>query len=326
MSRLLLGSGEVRPGATVVWGSIVGEQRGRVANMRAGGFARVEVFAPYRENGRRLFAPSGQIVDLPLGVLRPMLAARAPTKSEVPCVIELQAKAEMLAELSLYGDIGGFDGAITAPGVKAALKNVSPKAKLNVYLSSPGGSPLEAFAIASVFQRWQGVVSVFVDGIAASAATLVAVAGQYTYMSAEALFMIHRAWTAAIGDRDELSETIEVLEKVDGLMADAYARKTGLAKDKLLAMMSDETWMDSQQARKLGFIDGVVEPPKRNAAGVAAMMDRPWFSRLPSGSRRPILESELAILPAVSRSPQTTASADSGTGEPAEGTPEGEGS
>ena len=122
-----------------------------------------------------------------------------------------------------------------------------------------------------------------VDGIAASAASLVAIAGQKTHISPDATFMIHRAWTGTIGDRDEMQHTLEILEQVDRQMASMYHRKTGIAVEELLERMSAEWWMDAATARKHGFVDAIASPPQRNAGGTAAMYDRPWFARSPRG-------------------------------------------
>jgi ATP-dependent protease ClpP protease subunit len=263
--------GNVSVGGIVAWRSAVGDWRGRVVALRQGGTARVELFKPMAGTWR----PDGTTLDLPLDVLRPFVNARVACQ---PGIIEAKGR-DNDTELALYGDIG--PGGITAVDVASALRGRDDSGRLAVYLSSPGGSPFEGIAIGSIIARWRGRSTVYIDGLAASAATLIAVSSAATIMSPDASYMIHRAWTGAIGDRDELQHTLEVLDHVDRVMAGMYASKTGMAVDDLLERMAGEWWLDAPAAKKFKFVDAIASPPQRAPGGTTAMMDRPWFARCP---------------------------------------------
>lgn len=300
MTGILRGHGDsITPGVIVGWQSIAGPWRGRVAAMRQGGYARVEVWAP---NGGA-WQPNGQVVDLPLEILRPFVQAREPVTYTAA---RIEARGETATELFLYGDIG--PGALDARSVAAALQGRDNTKRLDVYLSSPGGSPFEGIAIASILGRWKGRSVTHVDGLAASAATIPALATQATHISPDGTFMIHRAWTITLGDRDDLEHTMAVLEHVDKTMANIYARKTGLEVDELLERMSGEWWMNAETARKYGFVDAIASPPQRNAGGTSAMLNRPWFAKGPrapapaapaeSSPPRPVVQPSSMLTPA----------------------------
>jgi ATP-dependent protease ClpP protease subunit len=292
MTGLLHGtSPAIRPGVIVAWQTRAGMWRGRVAAVRQGGMARVEVWAP--QGGA--WQPTGTTIDAPLLELRPFAEAKVAFQ---PGTIEARASADQGTELYVYGDIG--PGGIEARAVTEALKGRDTMQRLDVYLSSPGGSPFEGIAIASVLGRWRGRSTVHIDGLAASAASLVALAGQRTHISADGTFMIHRAWTLAAGDRNELEHTMQTLDHVDRIMASIYARKTGMEAEELLARMSGEWWMDADTALKFGFVDAIAAPPRRNAGGTTAMLNRPWFAH---GPRPPIDPPRLT--PHAARSPRS---------------------
>lgn len=300
MSGIVTGNTKIERGQIVAWRTIIGERRGRVAALRANGTARVELY----ERVKGLWQPTEGTADIELPLLRPLLAARVSFQDG-----SVEAKAgDAVVDLFMYGDIGSGRG-IDAPMVEAALRGKPQQSRLNVFLSSPGGNPLEAVAIASILNRWRGETVVYIDGLAASAATIVAVAARRTYMAAEAMFMIHRAWTMAVGDRDELLATLEVLDQIDEMMANAYVRRTGKSKSVIMEMMAAETWMNAEEAKANGFVDAIVTPPKRNANGAQALLNRPWFTRNPDGTVKPLSQAASSISSQTNSQPAPTASA-----------------
>lgn len=186
--------------------------------------------------------------------------------------------------LDMYGDVGeSFWGdGITAAQVSDALKG--DFTSITVRLNSPGGDAFEGMAIYNRLREQSAVhnrpVTVYVDGIAASAASVIAMAGDKVIMGEGTLMMIHNAWIVAVGNSQEMRQTAALLEKLDGSTAELYGSRTGKTKEEVLAMMLDETWMSADEAIAAGFADektGTGDP-----AEVAAAFDLSVFAKTPA--------------------------------------------
>lgn len=129
---------------------------------------------------------------------------------------------------------------------------------VTVWINSPGGDCVAAAQIYNMLVDYPGKVTVKIDGIAASAASVIAMAGDVVQMSPVALMMIHNPITFVAGDKAELKTAIEMLSSVKDSIINAYERKTGLNRDKLSHMMDAETWMDANAAVEYGFADSIV--------------------------------------------------------------------
>jgi len=175
------------------------------------------------------------------------------------------AAGKTVAELRIYDDIG-FWGT-TAKAFVNELDSVAKDAdEVLVAVNSGGGDVFDGFAIYNALRRYSGKVTARVDGIAASAASLVAMAGDTIVMPENAMMMIHNAWTIAAGDAAALRKTAELLDKTrDGIVA-AYRNKCGLADDEIVAMMDAETWMTASEAKERGFADQIEAPVKLQAS------------------------------------------------------------
>ncbi|MFS2106251.1 head maturation protease, ClpP-related [Ralstonia sp. Ralssp135] len=175
------------------------------------------------------------------------------------------AAGKTVAELRIYDDIG-FWGT-TAKAFVNELDAVAKDAdEVLVAVNSGGGDVFDGFAIYNALRRYSGKVTARVDGIAASAASLVAMAGDTIVMPENAMMMIHNAWTIAAGDASALRKTAELLDKTrDGIVA-AYRNKCGLADDEIVAMMDAETWMTASEAKERGFADQIEAPVKLQAS------------------------------------------------------------
>jgi ATP-dependent protease ClpP protease subunit len=158
------------------------------------------------------------------------------------------AKADDGLTLSFYDAIGSdiFGEGITAQAVSDALKGDFKS--ITVRLNSPGGDAFVGTAIYNLLRSCSKPISVIVDGMAASAASIVAMAGDTITMNTGSVMMIHEAQALAIGDEDLMRKMADTLNKVTGTIADIYVAKTGLAKEKVLAMMKEETWMNGEEA------------------------------------------------------------------------------
>lgn len=129
---------------------------------------------------------------------------------------------------------------------------------ITVFINSPGGDCVAAAQIYNMLMDYKGNVTVKIDGIAASAASVIAMAGTKVLMSPVSLMMIHNPLTVAIGDSKEMKKAIDMLSEVKESIINAYELKTGLSRTKLSHMMDSETWMNAQKALELGFADGIL--------------------------------------------------------------------
>ena len=169
-----------------------------------------------------------------------------------------------LAERTLFlnGTIASeswFDDDVTPALFKSDLD--AGKGPITVWINSPGGDVWAAAQIYNMLLSYTGKVTVKIDGLAASAASVIAMAGDEVLVSPVSMLMIHNPATAAMGDKDDLAQAISMLDSVKDSILNAYVKKTGLSKNKLSKLMDDETWMDANKAVELGFADRVMERP-----------------------------------------------------------------
>lgn len=130
---------------------------------------------------------------------------------------------------------------------------------ITVWINSPGGDCVAAAQIYNMLMDYKGNVTVKIDGIAASAASVIAMAGTKVLVSPVSMLMIHNPMTAAFGNSDEMQRAIEMLDSVKDSIINAYEIKTGLSRAKLSHLMDAETWMDANKAVELGFADEIMQ-------------------------------------------------------------------
>jgi ATP-dependent Clp protease protease subunit len=166
----------------------------------------------------------------------------------------LTAKADD-ATISIL-DIIGFEdfGGVTAKRISSALRAIGDR-DVKVIINSPGGDMFEGIAIYNLLRNHPGKVTVQVIGLAASAASLIAMAGDTIQMSRASFLMIHNVLVLAIGNRNELRDVADFLEPFDDALADVYAARSGMDKKKVAKLMDAETWMNGTQAIEQGFAD-----------------------------------------------------------------------
>lgn len=147
---------------------------------------------------------------------------------------------------------------------------------VTVRIDSPGGDVFAGFAIYNQLVQHDGKVTVYVDGAAASAASIIAMAGDEVYLPETSVMMIHDPWTMAIGDSSDMKKTAELLDTIKDAIIPAYTAKTGLETEKISDMMSEETWLTGAQAAQMGF-GTLIEGGKQTAAN----FERPWIKNAP---------------------------------------------
>lgn len=173
--------------------------------------------------------------------------------------------------LELYGTIAEeswFDDDVTPQMFRDEL--FAGSGPVTVWLNSPGGDCVAASQIYSMLMDYKGDVTIKIDGIAASAASVIAMAGTKVLMAPTALMMIHNPITMAYGNHDDMQKAIEMLDEVKESIINAYEIKTNLSRAKLSHLMDTETWMNANKAIELGFADDILEDEKKNISDIPA--------------------------------------------------------
>ena len=168
--------------------------------------------------------------------------------------------------LELYGTIAEeswFDDDITPAMFRDEL--FSGMGPVTIYICSPGGDCIAASQIYTMLMDYKNDVTVKIDGIAASAASVIAMAGTKVLMSPTATMMVHNPTTLAFGDHTDMSKAIDMLSEVKESIINAYEIKTGLPRKQLAKMMDETTWMNAKKAIELGFADGMLIDEKHTA-------------------------------------------------------------
>lgn len=169
---------------------------------------------------------------------------------------DVQAAGEDCTTLMVYDEIGEWG--ISAAAMRVKLSQITtPRIRLEI--NSPGGDVFDGIAIFNDLVRHKARVEVVVTGVAASAASIIAMAGDDIGMYGNAFLMIHNAWSVTIGDQSDHAAMAQVLAKIDEALARTYARRAGTAADMVEDLMAAETWMDAEQAVDRGFADRVLE-------------------------------------------------------------------
>lgn len=174
---------------------------------------------------------------------------------------------ENIRILEIYGPIAEeswFDDEITPRMFREEL--FKEEGSIDLWLNSPGGDCIAAAQIFNMLREYPGKVTVKIDGIAASAASVIAMAGDEILMSPVAMMMIHNPATFSFGDHEQMKKTIDLLNETKESIMNAYEMKTGLNRNKLSQMMDEETWMDANKAVELGFADSIIHKIKESTS------------------------------------------------------------
>jgi ATP-dependent Clp protease, protease subunit len=156
-------------------------------------------------------------------------------------------------KLYLYDDIG--KGGITAKAFREELEKF--KGPIDIHINSAGGVVTEGISIYNTLLAYTGKKTVYIDSLAASMASVIAMAGNQIFMPENALMMLHNPWGNAAGDSRELRKTADILDLMKSVMIDAYHLKSGIDREELTALLDNETWLNGNAALSAGFIDGL---------------------------------------------------------------------
>lgn len=169
-------------------------------------------------------------------------------------------KADKTGEIYIYGDIVSYkwdDSDVTAKSFKDDLDALDDIDTLNIYINSAGGSVFQGQAIYSILKRHKAHKNVYIDGIAASIASVIAMAGDAIFMPKNAMMMIHRPWTIAIGNVDDMLAAAEALEKIGIAIKATYMERFNQGEDKLQELLDAETWLTADECLEYGLCDEV---------------------------------------------------------------------
>jgi len=184
----------------------------------------------------------------------------------------IQNKAGETADVYIFNEIGTYG--ITAQEFINDIKDLKDT-PINLRINSIGGDVFDGMAMYNVIKRREAKTTVYIEGIAASIATIIALGADEVVMAENSLFMIHNAWGGAAGEAKDMRKTAETLDKISSELTDIYRKKTGLSYDAITEMMDEETWLNAQEAYDLRFVDTISDSIK-----VAAKYDVSKFKNI----------------------------------------------
>lgn len=179
-------------------------------------------------------------------------------------------------QVYIYESIGeGWFGGITAKSFSDMLKELGNVKALDIYINSGGGSVFDGIAIYNQIRRFDGERVVYVDGIAASIASVIAMAGDKINIAANGMLMIHDPWGLSVGTSEDMRQYADSLDKVRDTIVGTYVAKTGRAEKEVGDWMAAETWMNAKESLDRGFATAIVEAGEP----VSAQLSRPMLAK-----------------------------------------------
>ena len=182
-----------------------------------------------------------------------------------------------VGNIDLYGeisDVSWWGDEITPTQFKSDLDKLGDIKNLDIHINSGGGDVFAGFTIYNILSRHSAHKTVYIDGLAASIASLIAMAGDEIIMPSNSMMMIHNAWAVTAGNAKELRDMADELDKVDGLLRSTYVNKTGMSEDEIADLMANESWFTAEEALEKGFATSVEESVK-----IAASLDKKFYDR-----------------------------------------------
>lgn len=185
----------------------------------------------------------------------------------------IQGKAtDAVAEVYIFDEIGAYG--ITAQDFISEMKEYKDT-PVNLRINCIGGDVFDGMAMYNIIKKREAKTTAYIEGIAASMGSVIALAADEVVMAENSLFMIHNAWGGAMGEAEDMRKTASILEKISGEIANIYERKTRLSLNRIVEMMDKETWLNAAEAYELGFIDLISDSIK-----VAAKYDVSKFKNI----------------------------------------------
>jgi ATP-dependent protease ClpP protease subunit len=204
---------------------------------------------------------------------------------------EIKNKSATKAEIYLYGAIGQswFEDSITAKQFSEELKKLEPTVKdIIVRINSPGGDVFEGFTIFNRLKQHPAKVTCYVDGMAASIASVIALAGDELIMGEGAQYMIHSPWSIASGNSRDFENMIDRLNAIEEELISVYAKKTKKSRPEIRDMLHAETWMGAEMAIEEGFADSSFQETMPIAASVLDKASL-WIHKMPKNIKTDVV-------------------------------------
>ncbi len=196
----------------------------------------------------------------------------------------MQAKEDQTADIYIYDEIGGWG--ISARRFTEDLISLGNLSHINLHIHSPGGEVFDGIAIFNQLKNHSATITVYIDGLAASMASVIAMVGDTVIMPKNAMMMIHKPWGVSWGDANDMREYADLLDKLENVLIPAYVAKTGKTTEEITAMLEQETWLDGDECVEHGFADKVIEPVKAMASLTSKRIEE--FSSMPSAIKNQI--------------------------------------
>lgn len=175
--------------------------------------------------------------------------------------LKITNKTETSAEIIIYSEIGEtfWGDGVSAKSFSDELKKLPDSVKeITVRVNSPGGDVFDGVTIYNRLKQHSANVTVYIDGLAASIASIVALAGNEVIASEGTLMMIHKPMAGIHGNANEMEEMITLLDEVEEQLVSIYRRKTNMDRSEIKALLSKETWMNAEEAKEMGFVDSIM--------------------------------------------------------------------
>lgn len=161
-----------------------------------------------------------------------------------------------VAQIDIFGDIVSekwFNEETSATSFRDALKELGDISTINLSINSGGGSVFDGIAIYNMLKSHKATVNVYIEGLAASIASVIAMAGDTITMRSGSMMMVHMPWTLSQGNAEEMRKTADTLEKTGDSIVDIYSERTGISSDDIRNIMNDETWLSAEEAVEQGW-------------------------------------------------------------------------
>ena len=265
---------------------VSGNMHGQIERISEDGQALITHYTPVR-NG---WEPSLKRANYKLNALTKIDELKAPEGASTR--MRVVNRGESTAELIIYADIGeGWFGGISSKEFSDQLSAIGDVKNLDVRMNSAGGDVFEGITMYNRLKQHTANVRVIVDGLAASIASVIAMAADEVVVYDASTVMIHKPWTFAGGDADDMRDKAAQLDLVEKQMINIYTQKTGLDETHIKRLLKAETWMSGEEAVNLGFADNLdSDMPQAMAAAIKPNMNAKWFAHAPT---QPISNPEL---------------------------------
>lgn len=200
---------------------------------------------------------------------------------------QMKATSETSADIYIYDEIGMWG--ISARRFTEDLISLGNINHINLHIHSPGGEVFEGIAIYNQLKNHNATITVYIDGLAASMASVIAMVGDEIIMPTNAMMMIHKPWGVSWGDANDMRDYADLLDKVENVLIPAYMEKTGKTKEEIEAMLGEETWLTAEECVEHGFANTVIEPVKAMASLSSKRIDE--FKSMPNSLKNTLKNS-----------------------------------